>query len=189
MNTGCRNNDILTGERVRLVAVDPEQFGKDLARWNLSSEFQQLLDSGPAILYTPKQVKDWIEKNIDDFYGFTIQTIEGEVPIGMVDLGGFNWTARDCWVGIGIGERAYWGKGYGTEAMNLVLRYAFACLNMNRVSLNVFEYNPRAYQSYIKCGFQEEGRLRKFLQREGDRYDLIYMGILREAWDAAQGSP
>jgi RimJ/RimL family protein N-acetyltransferase len=130
-----------------------------------------------------------VEKNIDDFYGFTIQIIEGADPIGMIDLGGFDWTARNCWVGIGIGEREYWGKGYGTEAMNLVLRYAFACLNLNRVSLTVFEYNPRAYQSYIKCGFREEGRLRQFMQREGERYDLIYMGILREAWETAQGSP
>ena len=85
--------------------------------------------------------------------------------------------------GIGLGERNYWGNGYGTDAMQIMLRYAFRELNLHRVSLDVFEYNPRALHSYEKAGFQIEGRRRKMVQRDGRRYDMIFMGILREAWE------
>ena len=57
-------------------------------------------------------------------------------------------------------------------------------LNLHRVSLDVFEYNPRAIRSYEKVGFVFEGRTRKFLNREGQRWDMIFMGILRSEWEA-----
>jgi RimJ/RimL family protein N-acetyltransferase len=85
-------------------------------------------------------------------------------------------------VGIGIGEREYWGKGYGKDAMRIMLRYAFMELNLHRVSLNVYEYNPRAIRSYEKAGFTVEGRQRQALNRDGRRWDMIYMGSLREEW-------
>jgi RimJ/RimL family protein N-acetyltransferase len=100
----------------------------------------------------------------------------------MIDLSGIDWVAGSAWVGIGIGEPADWGKGYGTDAMRILLRYAFAWLNLHRVTLNVFGYNERAVRSYIKCGFTEEGRMRQWLNRGDQRWDLIHMGILKEEW-------
>ena len=101
-------------------------------------------------------------------------------------LFGIEWHAGVAFVGIGIGETDYRGKGYGTDAMRLILRYAFEALHLRRVSLDVFEYNQRAYRSYIKAGFVEEGRARQYLHRDGRRWDLIYMGILREEWLAGR---
>jgi RimJ/RimL family protein N-acetyltransferase len=89
---------------------------------------------------------------------------------------------NEAWVGIGIGEREFWGKGYGTEMMKLCLQYAFTELNVHRVSLGLHEYNPRALRSYQKAGFRMEGRTRQDLMREGKRYDSLWMGILREEW-------
>jgi RimJ/RimL family protein N-acetyltransferase len=66
--------------------------------------------------------------------------------------------------------------------MKLVLRYAFLELNLRRVTLNVFEYNERAIRSYEKAGFRLEGSQRQAIQREGRRWDMVYMGILREEW-------
>jgi RimJ/RimL family protein N-acetyltransferase len=66
--------------------------------------------------------------------------------------------------------------------MKIILRYAFTELNLQRVSLNVFEYNPRGVRSYEKAGFSHEGRERGLLLREGKRWDVIFMGILREEW-------
>ncbi len=86
-------------------------------------------------------------------------------------------------MGISIGEKEYWGKGYGTDAMRVVLRYAFTELNLHRVSLTVFEYNPRAIRSYEKAGFTLEGREREAVFRSGKRTDMIYMGVLREDWE------
>ena len=85
-------------------------------------------------------------------------------------------------MGIGLGEREYWGKGYGTDAMKIILRYAFTELNLRRVTLDVFEYNQRGVRSYEKAGFVVEGRERGLILREGRRWDVIYMGILREDW-------
>ena len=93
-----------------------------------------------------------------------------------------NWTPRDAFVGIGIGNRNDWSKGYGSDAMKIILRFAFTELNLRRVTLNVFEYNPRAIRSYEKTGFRHEGRMRNALLRNGKRWDMFYMGILREEW-------
>ncbi len=175
-----------TGKLVRLARINPEQDAEPIARWNQDSEYQQLLSSGPASLWTPKQVREWFEKDAEQSYEFAIRTLAGDCMIGTVGLGGFDWVARDAWVGIGIGEREYWGKGYGTDAMNLILRFAFESLNLNRVSLDVFGYNRRAYLSYCKCGFKDEGRMRQWMQRGGERHDMIFMGILREEWEARQ---
>lgn len=98
------------------------------------------------------------------------------------------WSNGDAYVGIGLGEQDCWGKGYGTDAMRLILKYAFTELNLFRVSLNVFEYNPRAIRSYEKAGFKHEGRIREFLHKDGKYYDLIYMGILRSEWQEITGN-
>lgn len=174
------------GKLVRLVAFDPEKDTEAMARWNRSSEYQQLLDSGPARVYSPTSMKEWMEKHANEMYSFGIYALQDDRLIGQVDLSGVDWVARNCWVGIGIGDPAYWGKGYGSDAMNEILRFGFEWLNLNRVSLTVFEYNERAYRSYLKCGFKEEGRLRQWMQRSGERFDLIFMGILREEWMACQ---
>jgi RimJ/RimL family protein N-acetyltransferase len=97
-----------------------------------------------------------------------------------------SWVSGTAWVGIGIGDPDYWGKGYGTDALRLLVGFGFGQLNLRRISLNVFGYNQRAVKSYLKCGFKEEGRLRQWMLRGGERHDLIFMGILREEWDAAQ---
>ncbi|HXQ36514.1 MAG TPA: GNAT family protein, partial [Anaerolineales bacterium] len=79
-------------------------------------------------------------------------------------------------------ERDFWGRGYGTDVMKVILRYAFMEINLRRVTLSVFEYNPRAVRSYEKAGFVHEGRMRQFLNREGKRWDMLFMGILRDEW-------
>jgi RimJ/RimL family protein N-acetyltransferase len=66
--------------------------------------------------------------------------------------------------------------------MNILLRFAFTEINLRRVTLTVFEYNPRAIRSYEKAGFRHEGRARKVVNKEGRRWDVLYMGILREEW-------
>jgi RimJ/RimL family protein N-acetyltransferase len=69
-----------------------------------------------------------------------------------------------------------------------MLRYAFCELNLHRVSLTVFEYNPRGIHSYEKCGFKHEGCIRELILRDGKRWDVLHMGILRQEWQAANGS-
>ncbi len=182
------NEDLLTGNLVRLVAMDVEEDARLISEWDRDSEFQRLLKSESASRYNPKQVREFFEKELDSMHFYMIQRLEDNRKIGLIDLNGFDWVSRNVWVGIGIGEREYWGKGYGTDAMKVILRYAFTVLNLHRVTLNVFDFNQRGYSSYIKCGFKEEGRLPGALLKAGRRCDLIYMGILRSEWEDLQQS-
>jgi RimJ/RimL family protein N-acetyltransferase len=178
--------DILKGELVQLAAVDPEEVSKSFAAWNRDSEYKRLLDTDAPRLHSAKAVKEWLEKEVekqgDTLYWFSIRAAADNQLLGEISLEVVNWAARDAFVGLGIGPRDFWGKGYGTEAMQLILQYAFAEINLRRVTLTVFEYNPRAIRSYEKAGFHPEGRQRGVITREGKRWDVLFMGILREEW-------
>ncbi len=180
------NGDLFSGILVRLAVPDPETDADLMAKWGRDSEYARLLDAAPALPRTGKQIKEWMEKGEPDAFNFIIHSLADSRAIGMIGLGGLNWTARSAWVGIGVGEREFWGHGYGTDAMQVILRFAFRELNLHRVNLDVFEYNERAQKSYLKCGFIEEGRTRQSMLREGRRWDTIYMGILREEWETRQ---
>ena len=82
-----------------------------------------------------------------------------------------------------LATRRAWGKGYGTEATRLMVAHAFETLNLNRVWLTVYEYNPRGVRAYEKAGFRLEGRLRQDCFREGRYWDALFMAILREDWE------
>jgi RimJ/RimL family protein N-acetyltransferase len=178
--------DIFTGRLVRLSAFDPEEMSKAFTRWYLNSEYFRLLNSSPHRMKSAKSTIKWMEEEVGEMslesYYFSIRTLEDDKLIGEIGLDVVNWPGRDAFVGLGIGETEYWSKGYGTDVMNVLLRFAFTEINLRRVSLGVFEYNPRAIRSYEKAGFRHEGRLRRLLNREGRRWDNLFMGILREEW-------
>jgi RimJ/RimL family protein N-acetyltransferase len=178
--------DILAGKFVRLSAFDPEEMSKAFARWNLNSEYVRLLNSSARPMQSAKSNAKWMEKEAEEIspanYYFSIRTLAEDKLLGELGLDVVNWSGRDAFVGLGIGETEYWSKGYGTDVMNILLRFAFTEINLRRVTLTVFEYNPRAIRSYEKVGFRHEGHLRNFLNREGRRWNEVYMGILREEW-------
>ena len=182
------SSNLFQGELVRFVAAEPQLAAGLFAKWGRDSEFVRLLDTDPARLLSVDKYKEWFEKDLveqqkNDELFFLIRTLEEDLTIGLIGLNGIQWVHGDAWVGIGLGEREYWGEGYGTDAMGILLRYAFEELNLHRLSLGVFEYNSRAIRSYEKVGFVIEGRIRQFLNRDGRRYDMIFMGILRDEWE------
>jgi RimJ/RimL family protein N-acetyltransferase len=178
------NENLFQGKLVRLTVEDPETLAPLESRWSADSEYSRLLDWDPARRFSVKNTQKWIEKHFENEanFGFAIRTLDSDQIIGGIGLDGIRWTHRDCFVGIGLGDRTFWGKGYGTDAMRIILRYAFTELNLQRVTLDVFEYNQRGVRSYEKTGFVIEGRARGLILREGRRWDVIYMGILRDDW-------
>lgn len=191
MNSELAYMDPLTGALVRLAAIDGEKDLPAMRAWSRDAEFLRLFDSDPARGWTEAKLRKDLEEaqgkdepNPNTF-AFLIRALDGDRPIGLADLSVNHWAHREAWVAIGLGEREYWGKGYGTEAMRLLLRYAFAELNLARVSLGVFAYNTRAQRSYEKVGFVAEGAMRQRLRRDGQWWDMVVMGILREEWQAA----
>lgn len=92
---------------------------------------------------------------------------------------------------ITIGEKDMWGRGYGTEATQLMLDHAFGTLGLHRIALTVFEFNERAIRAYRSCGFVVEGRARESIWRDGRWWDELAMSVLSTEWHdrrAAAGS-
>ena len=126
---------------------------------------------------------DKLRYNMSRSFGYDPMNLmidnEEGVPIGTIQLYDFNDQDKNCKLGIRIGDRRYWGKGYGEDAVKTLLEYAFMKIDMYRVTLNVYEYNERAVKCYLKCGFQTEGRTRHSAYIDGKYYDEIIMGILK----------
>jgi RimJ/RimL family protein N-acetyltransferase len=114
---------------------------------------------------------------------------ETDKPIGVVGLQDLDVRSRHASFGILIGAKEEWDKGHGTEATRLVVQHAFDTMNLNRVWLRVYEYNPRGQRTYEKVGFLKEGVLRQDNFREGRYWDTIIMGLLREDWNRHHGKP
>src|SRR5512139_1162313 len=151
---------LLAGELVRLAAFNPETDAAIVARWSRDTEYHRLGDNDPAYPRSTKMAREWLERGNDRVFGFAVRTLSDDRLIGDIGLWIENWAQAEGWVGIGLGERAYWGTGYGTDAMRVMLRFAFDELNLWRVTLGVYAYNPRAIRSYEKAGFRSEGVVR-----------------------------
>jgi RimJ/RimL family protein N-acetyltransferase len=182
------NFNLLTGQLVRLTAMNAETTAESFARWDMDSEYLRHLDSDPQLPNRAKKIKAGIEKDQNEAppntIALSVHTLTDDRFIGFVAFDGINWRHGDTFVAIGIGDPAYRGSGYGTDALRVMLRYGFMELNLQRVQLNVFSYNERAIKSYLKAGFVMEGRQRGMLRRDGQRWDFVYMSVLRDEWQA-----
>lgn len=124
------------------------------------------------------------------------QSLAGQVEFGIVERGGrlvgsvklwrISEKNRSAMLTIFIGEQKVWNRGYGTDALRLILRHAFGNLGLNRVELNVFDFNVRAIRCYEKVGFVREGVRRDALLRGGHYHDIVVMGVLREEFFARE---
>lgn len=175
-----------SGNRVELIPIDLEKDMEIFERWNRDSDYLRSLDDFPATQYSASMIKEWIEKDEGDGLLMMIRDRESQKTIGFIELVGHDWLAHNAWVGIGIGEPDYRSKGYGTEAMNMILKFAFHAQNLHRVNLGVFGFNTRAVRSYEKCGFKYEGTEREYIFKEDQRWDMLMMGVLRSEWELLQ---
>lgn len=103
-------------------------------------------------------------------------------PIGVTSLINLDYKNRNAECIIDIGDKEAWGKGFGAEAMNLLLDFGFLEMNLHRISLRVFSFNSRAIKLYEKLGFQWEGTLRESIFRGGQWHDILQMSILKNEY-------
>jgi RimJ/RimL family protein N-acetyltransferase len=114
--------------------------------------------------------------------------VKGEnEPIGIVSLVNVSRANGSADLSIMLGPPESRRKGYGTEAIRLILDYAFEDLGLQRVGLSVFEFNHAAISVYRKLGFREEGRMRQAIKRHGEFYDAILMAVLKTEWESREG--
>ncbi len=172
---------MIFGQKIRLRRVEREDI-PTFVRWFNDPEVREFL-----MMYLPMSTAEeekWFERQLEDRNSdvFAIETADG-VLIGNIGLHDINWRDRRAELGIAIGEKAYWGKGYGSDAIRTLLRFAFQEMNLHRVSLRVREDNARAIRAYEKCGFQLEGRMREAMFGHGRYFDELHMAVLRREFD------
>lgn len=101
----------------------------------------------------------------------------GDVGISSIDL-----RNQHAEIGMAIGDKNYWSKGYGEDLVKTILRYCFIELKLNKVYLDVWEENERAIRCYLKCGFKKDGLFREHVFKDGEYHHKLLMSILREEW-------
>ena len=129
---------------------------------------------------TLQEEKEYLEKEQNNKNVFAIIDLQTDKIIGSIGLHEINNINRTATLGIFIGNKEYWSKGYGSEAIQLILDFGFNYLNLNNIDLALMEFNQRALKCYEKCGFKEIGRKRKCNFINGKYYDSILMDILTE---------
>ena len=175
---------MLTGHKVRLRAITRDDLER-LCQFNNDVEVELAGGGDPP---TPQSVArlhaeydGQVSTGGRDGTSFAIEA-DG-VCIGQCALFQFDAVAQSCALGITIGDKGYWGRGYGSDAIRLLLDYAFRLRNIRRIYLTVNSTNERAIGAYRRCGFVEEGRLRQHVWSAGQYIDLVNMGILRDEWE------
>jgi RimJ/RimL family protein N-acetyltransferase len=180
--------ELWVGPTVRLGVLSRDDVPK-LTSWYQDAEYLRLYDSTQALPKSEEQVArlvdDWQRQ--DGMLTFAIRMVDTNDLVGLVHLDGIERNHGVAGLSIGLGPE-YWNRGLGTEAMSLVMRYAFTEMNLFRLQLTVFEYNPRAQAVYRKLGFVHEGTFRQFLFRDGRRWDMYLMGILADEWQSQDAS-
>lgn len=184
--------NLFAGELVRLVAPSRED-AAILARWSEDASYLRALDTDYARPLSEQEFAKRLDPDQRDpnWIEFHLRTTGDDKLIGFVALHTIEWNTATAMLSVGIGEPEYRDQGYGSEALRLVLQYAFAELNLYRVGLDVIATNGRAVHVYEKLGFQREGIMRRAVHREGCRCDVLHMGILRDEWSPspAETSP
>ena len=179
---------LFDGQDIRFGPIDYDKDPEVESKWTHNAEFMRLFAIEPARPVSPAIVKkqyEKLEKRMEEernFYHFMIRANTDDRLIGTAMIARVEWTNGNGQIRIGIGSAEDRCKGYGTQAMKLLLRFAFAELNLFRVSADVPEYNEGAMALLKKFSFVEEVCRRKALERDGRRWDLLVFGLLKDEW-------
>ena len=179
---------LFEGKDIRFGPIDHEKDPEIEAKWTHDSDFMRMIDTAPARPISAAMVKkqyEKLEKQIEENknqYYFAIRGREDDRLIGKAIVQWIEWANGHGFIRLGIGAAEDRGKGYGTQALKMLLRFAFAELNLFRLSAVVPEYNLAAIALLKKFGFVEEVRRRQSVERDGKRWDLLVFGLVQEEW-------
>jgi RimJ/RimL family protein N-acetyltransferase len=158
------------------------------SRWTHDAEFMRQMELKPILPLTPAAVMaqyETLEREMEvekDIFYFSIRAREDNRFIGKAFIEYVDWASGNGYLRLGIGEKDFRRKGYGSQALNLLLRYAFAELNLYRVTAVVPSYNVGAIRLFQKFGFMEEARRANVLQHNERFWDVIGFGLLNAEW-------
>lgn len=170
---------MIPGKRINLWALEKHDLLNNYS-WGNNRELIYLAGMSPY----PKsswEIERWFETAMNNPSGkiFAIKTLEGEY-IGNIEISGIDWRIRKGELGLMIGDSNYWNKGYGEEAVMLLVNFAFDEMHLNRISANVLDFNKRAIKCFEKCGFIKEGISRSAFYSKGKYNNVIQFAVLSD---------
>ena len=171
----------LEGERIYLREVRPSDANENYYRWMNDPEITRYLESRfyPNAL---ENIQDYVKSKLGDRESvlFAIVLKGSDHHIGNIKIGPINWIHRLADIGLVIGEKDCWGKGYATEAISLVIKYAFETLNLHKLTASCYDVNQGSAKAFLKAGFFYEGTRKKHSYCAAKYVDMILLGILHE---------
>jgi RimJ/RimL family protein N-acetyltransferase len=173
---------MISGDKVKLREKRLADAADDYA-WLTDAELAELDAASPSTTTFPQYLASYtsdLRYPPTIRHQFAIETREGK-HIGNCTYYGINSEKGEAELGIMIGDRDYWDKGYGSDAVAALLEYVFGKTRLNRLYLKTLVKNQRAQKCFTKCGFTPYGQLKK------DGYSFILMELRREDWQKRQG--
>lgn len=169
----------LEGERIYLREVRPSDANENYYRWMNDPEIIRYLESRfyPNSL---ESIQDFVKGKLNDRESvlFAIVLIDGDRHIGNIKIGPINWIHRFADIGLMIGEKDCWGRGYATDAIRLISEYAFKTLNLHKVTASCYGNNQGSAKAFLKVGFEIEGTRKSQYFCNGEYQDMILLGLL-----------
>ncbi|SCL87639.1 GNAT family N-acetyltransferase [Sporanaerobacter sp. PP17-6a] len=172
----------IVGQKCYLSPINEEDYEK-YTEWVNDMEVAAGLIFASNLI-GPEAEKLTLERLSIDGYNFAIIDIKKDELIGNCGFPKLDQLNKAGEVGIFIGNKDYWGKGYGQEVLKLLLDFGFNILNLHNISLKVYSFNQQAIKCYKKVGFKEAGRIRESKFIAGKAYDEIFMDILDKEYES-----
>ncbi|MHA1285664.1 MAG: GNAT family N-acetyltransferase [Promethearchaeota archaeon] len=170
--------------RVYLRALEPDDY-KVTIKWRNDDEIWSMV-GGPKYYVSSEYEKQWINNAIHNQNEIRLGIClkENDELIGLSSIIDIDWINKSAHCPSMIGEKKYWGKGFGTEARLLLLQFAFYERGFERIWALILENNISSLRMIEKCGYKKEGLLRNSVYKNGRFQNQVVMSILREEFDA-----
>ncbi len=182
------NNQLFAGKHIRLAPPNAERDAEIESQWTHNVEFMRTMYAESMRPLSPNAIKKKYEASQQDSHHmpneihFAIRTQTDDRLVGFVRLMRIDWSNGGARLFLTIADEKDRGKGFGREAMQLGLHYAFLEMNLYRLSTHALESNQRGLAFLHKHGFVDEVRRRQAVYRDSKYWDMILLGLLRDAW-------
>lgn len=180
------SDPLFESARLRLAPPDADKDAETESKWTHDPDYLRALSPDPAKPLSVPQIKKRHEAEAKEqgnkLFRFALRTLAEDKLIGFTRLHRIEWNNGVAWLELGLAEPDCRGQGYGTEALRLIVNYAFNELNLYRLNLALPGYNAAAQRFLERAGFTVEVRRREAIHRDGQRWDLLWLGLLRDEW-------
>jgi len=176
----ARRRFMIAGEHVILRAFERDDVER-CYRWMNDPNIVRTLKTRYPIAF--QNEAEWLERAMDPGANerhFAIERKDDRTHVGNASIHDIDWVSRTSSFGLFIGEPAAWNRGFGSDAIQILVRFAFDEMNLYKLRINVFDYNERAKHILLGQGFVQEGKLVRDFYRDGAYHDIVILSKFRE---------